>query len=249
MDILYIKGRPSKADDLELRCSLRSIARYGRNVGRVFVCGTCPGWLSDDVVKIHCKDVYRGGKLTQAQKNCNILAKILYTVDNSDIGEEFLVSMDDHFYCRETDFNAYPVYARNRRRWGTQLPENDRRSEYLSFLSDVRKTLESRGLPTLNFTLHRSKHIFRSDINACRKFLDRAVKKALPVECFVYLLNYRYSVAPFPYTTVLDVKITSSSQWQMTTDTDIFSTGDFSKRSKLAKLLSAKYNEKCKYEL
>ncbi|MBR0299772.1 MAG: hypothetical protein IJQ93_05590, partial [Bacteroidales bacterium] len=53
MDILYIVGAGcSRCNDFELRMSLRSIAMYGKNVGRVFVCGHCPDWLSDEVVKL-----------------------------------------------------------------------------------------------------------------------------------------------------------------------------------------------------
>ena len=53
MDILYIvKGGATGGTDDELRCSLRSLARYGRGVGRVFVAGGPPAWLSDAVVRV-----------------------------------------------------------------------------------------------------------------------------------------------------------------------------------------------------
>ena len=37
MDVLYIVGTGSKHDNLELRWSLRSLAKFGRGVGRVIV--------------------------------------------------------------------------------------------------------------------------------------------------------------------------------------------------------------------
>ena len=55
MDILYIVGNFSKCDDWEFRFSLRSIDKYGKNIGRVFVCGYCPDWLSDNIIKIPYK--------------------------------------------------------------------------------------------------------------------------------------------------------------------------------------------------
>ena len=40
MDLLYIVGEGvSKCDYFDLRCSLRSLARYGKNIDRVFVAG------------------------------------------------------------------------------------------------------------------------------------------------------------------------------------------------------------------
>ena len=50
-------------------------------------------------------------------KSKNIWAQILHAINNSDIGNnhdgEFLISMDDHFYCKETDFNSYPFYVKD----------------------------------------------------------------------------------------------------------------------------------------
>ena len=51
MDILYLY----KDDGLNgesLRYSLRSIAQYGKNIDKVYICGDCPKWLSDEIIKI-----------------------------------------------------------------------------------------------------------------------------------------------------------------------------------------------------
>lgn len=43
MDILYIVGKGrSLCDNKELRYSLRSLAKYGKNIDRIFVAGYCP---------------------------------------------------------------------------------------------------------------------------------------------------------------------------------------------------------------
>ena len=41
MDILYIV-KNSAANNMELKCSLRSIEQFGKNVGKIYVCGYCP---------------------------------------------------------------------------------------------------------------------------------------------------------------------------------------------------------------
>ena len=60
MDIVYILGTGSKHDNIELRMSLRSICKYGQNIGRVIVAGDPVDWLSDDVVKIKIPVKYIG---------------------------------------------------------------------------------------------------------------------------------------------------------------------------------------------
>ena len=50
-------------------------------------------------------------------KNKNIYRDLIYAVENTDIGinhnGDFLVSMDDHFYIKETDFDNYPYYVKD----------------------------------------------------------------------------------------------------------------------------------------
>jgi len=112
MDILYLVGEGySKCNYNELRYSLRSIEKYGKNVDRVYVVGYCPEWLSDEIIKIPLdSQSLKHSGITE--KHINFITSILYVVDNTDIGNEFLISMDDHFYIRETDFNNYPIYAK-----------------------------------------------------------------------------------------------------------------------------------------
>lgn len=105
MDLLYIVSH-SNWNDNELRYSLRSIEKYASNVGRVFVCGDIPTWLSDEVVKIPCNNPY-------PRKAKNILYKVMYAIDHSDIGNEFLMSSDDIFHIRPIDLDNYPHYWKN----------------------------------------------------------------------------------------------------------------------------------------
>ena len=95
MDILYIVGEnTSHCNNFELRCSLRSIAQNGVNVGRVFVAGCCPEWLSSEVVRVPFVQPYPG-TTDNTEKAINIIATILHTVDNTDIDSEFLNTFDD----------------------------------------------------------------------------------------------------------------------------------------------------------
>ena len=57
MDIVYIIGKGSKWNNQELKYSLRSIAKYGINIGKVFIVGYKPNFVSDEVIYIPCDDI------------------------------------------------------------------------------------------------------------------------------------------------------------------------------------------------
>ena len=118
MDILYVIGQGSKHDNLELRWSLRSISKYGANVGNVIVAGFPPDWLSEKVIKIPVRDKY-------SYKHSNILRCIEEVVDNNIVAGDFLYSSDDHFYVKQTDFDHYPYYIKSLH-LRTSVPLGDR---------------------------------------------------------------------------------------------------------------------------
>ena len=57
IDILYIVGTGSHWNNYELRYSLRTLEKYGKNIGRVFVSGANPGFLSDKIIYINIPDI------------------------------------------------------------------------------------------------------------------------------------------------------------------------------------------------
>ena len=108
MDILYLVGPPelSKHGNMELRWSLRSVAKYARNVGRVIVCGYPPDWLSDAVVRHEAHD--RPGEY---KFRC-VWRKLFAAIDSGLLKGEFLMSCDDHFYTAPVDLDATPFWYR-----------------------------------------------------------------------------------------------------------------------------------------
>ena len=250
MDILYLigKGR-SKCDNNELKYSLRSIEKFGKNVRNVYVAGWCPEWLSEQVKKVPVKQIYEK-PANIIEKHINMLATILYVVDNTDIQDEFLISMDDHFYIREVDFDNYPIYAKLVR-GDAQLKSKIPPNKYGAFIEATKKLLESLGLPTYFFTLHRNMHMSRPILNQCRELLNRIINEKLSCEHMAFILNYAYKQKPFNFISVRDIKIKDSSQWARVDpkSTEVFSTYDFESGSKLDNLILSLYPNKSKYEL
>lgn len=96
MDILYILGRGSKHDDMELRLSLRCLEKNARGVDRVFIVGNCPDWVQN-VTHIPAEDTWTAEN--------NAFQKILKACQ-SDISKEFLLMNDDFFILKPS---ALPI--------------------------------------------------------------------------------------------------------------------------------------------
>lgn len=101
-DVLYILGRGSKHEDMELRLSLRCLAENARNIDRVFIVGNCPSWVRN-VHHIPAEDTWTAEN--------NAFQKILKACE-SDISNDFLLMNDDFFMMKPFDAETYPDYCR-----------------------------------------------------------------------------------------------------------------------------------------
>lgn len=252
MDILYLY----KDDGLNgesLRYSLRSIDKYGKNIDRVFICGDCPDWLSDKIIKI---------KYTS---NCNAKCKrmwdqVVYAIKNSNIGlnnnGEFLLSMDDHFYCKDTDFNNYPFYVKDyvKRAYRYVLPSyldyTKASVDYQQIMVNTYHYCLNNQLSVFNFVPHRNMHINRHIVEAFLKLNDHVLSdKALEMEGICIHLNLRHKYYPFKFEICLDTKTNNIKKLKETISYEhVFSTDDFELNSPVHKFLQELYPKKCVYE-
>ena len=249
IDLLYVVGDNSRCNDYELKYSLRSIEQYGRNIRNVYVVGNCPEWLSDEVIKLPCEDFFKGD-IKQYQKAQNIAKKVLYAIDNSDIGEEFLVSMDDHYYTDDVDFASYPYFVNRTPNKGFLPTDKNSDKRYFRFLAECDEELKKLNISTLYFTLHRNMHVSRKAVKECREIMESCFENKLPFEFFVLINNYRFTQGEIVPTFVNDVKIGGGSEWYKTSPdySNVFSTFDFWPGSSLNVLMKGKYSTKSKYE-
>lgn len=167
MDILYIVGQGSKHGNIELRMSLRSICKYGHNLGRVIVAGYPPDWLSDEVVKVFAPNRY-------GRKHQNLVACIQQVVDMGLLQGEFLYSSDDHFYVKPVDFDNYPFYFKNTELRKSVTP-GERHYGYRLSLKQTRDLLEKHRLPTIMFEQHCNTHMNADIIRKFRPLLDESL--------------------------------------------------------------------------
>lgn len=247
MDILYVVGRGfSQWGDNELRYSLRSIAANGIGVGRVFLAGYRPPFVNPDTV------TYIKVKDETNIKHHNILHCIDMAVRNSDIGEDFLYSSDDHFYIRKTDFDNYPFFCKS------ILPEivekGDGAADYHRSLCDTRKLLTYCGLPFDNYAWHGNTHFKRSLWESERfQFLIQASKMfEQGVEPTCLMLNYWQRVLGFDITYRADLKfhqdLTDDIFKEETKSRECISASNTIRGRWLERYLMTTFPNKCKYE-
>ena len=222
MDIVYVIGRESKHGNIELRMSLRSIAKYGKNIETVIVAGFPPAWLSDDVIKVPVDDKY-------VYKHSNILMCVEKVVDLGLVNGDFLYSSDDHFYCSEVDFDNYPYYFKGPLR--KKVSTIDPFYNYHKSLCDTRMLCEKHGFPTRNYSQHCNTHMHSEVIKEIKPILHESYGLPFGVEPTSIVMNAWQTFPDAPEVTKReDVKILQARSiaeiWEQIGDRDCFSIGD-----------------------
>jgi len=137
MDVLYYIGGGSMRQNIELRLSLRSLEKHGKNIDRVFLVGNKPEFIKN-VKYIWVEDKFEWWR--------NAFEKTK-TAIKSGISDEFLLMNDDFFMTDEFDAETYPYYHRG------EMPQ-DSTQKYGAVVANTRKVLESIGKPTKHFGVH-----------------------------------------------------------------------------------------------
>lgn len=185
VDILYVVGKGSVANDWELRYSLRSVERFANpeSIGRVIVVGRPPQFLSDSVMRLEIPDI--PGK----RKHWNIINCISTAVKELGIDRPFLYSSDDHFLAAPADFRRHPVFCRFQFKdglvfgekefddWAKRKNINVKPSKYQKCLIATRAVLEAEGLPAFWTSWHGNTWMFPDCIDEAAslyaKYADR----------------------------------------------------------------------------
>lgn len=140
MDIVYVlKNEPSDWQDNEIRYSLRSLERFGRNYDRVFLVGGKPDFLDyNKIIHLAHQDKY-------AVPDYNVFLKLLYLCSNSDVSENFILFNDDFYLLRYISLRNIPYYFKR---------------EEISTAYANNNTFNEMALRTREFLLKHKKPIF-----------------------------------------------------------------------------------------
>jgi hypothetical protein len=96
IDVVYPLGTESKWDDNEIRYSLRSLAKNFPDLGRVWIIGHKPAWLTG-VVHIPMEDYHKHNK------DANLIDKVLAACQ-AGVSEQFVFCSDDQVFLRPIQF-------------------------------------------------------------------------------------------------------------------------------------------------
>lgn len=236
MDILYVIGNGSKWSNNELRYSLRSLCKFGKNVGRIFVCGVNPGVISDEVTFIPCDDPYDA-------PHKNIMHKIGYAMSHSDIGSHFLLSSDDHFFVRDVDFDKYPYYCK-----GVMPNVAADKSPYQLSLAETHALLLRHELPTFLMNPHCNTHITADAWKKTEKIRNESLMLSSGGEINCILGNWYIKSGIIP-TAFIDCKIKSSNALALLKDCHCISIYDEAINNGMVEYLRKLFPEPCKYEV
>lgn len=247
MDILYIVGRGSKHDNIELRMSLRSICKYAANVGKVIVAGYPCDWLSDEVTKVQIDDKY-------GRKHLNLVNCIKTVVDMGLLDGEFLYSSDDHFYVKPVDFDNYPYYAKSKF-LRNRVVKGERCYGYHLSLVQTRALLEKHKLPTINFEEHCNTHMHAQVVKDFKSLIEESFSLERGAAPTSLIMNAWMTTCYAPKEIVLrnDIKMRSANTVDeirsQLSDRECFSIGDsiFSTGA-LLEYFKNEFPLKCRYE-
>jgi hypothetical protein len=143
VDVIYPVGSGSRWDNNELRYSLRALEKNFLDLGRVFVCGAKPPWLTN-VIHIDVPDLPRN-------KDANLIDKVLAAC-KAGMSDLFVRSSDDELILR-------PVHASDLLHFhGGNLAERGEaffsQNPWHERLRHTYNALRRRGVSTWHFDTH-----------------------------------------------------------------------------------------------
>lgn len=98
--IVYLLGRGSSWEDNEIRYSLRSLAKYGKNVKNVVIVGYCPDFLNREWLHLINHD--DPGIKTENMKDKLIAASL-----SDHVTDDFVFMCDDYILFEDVDFATF----------------------------------------------------------------------------------------------------------------------------------------------
>jgi hypothetical protein len=160
-DVVYHLGTASKWQNNEIRYSIRALEKNFLDLGRIFVVGFCPPWLTG-VVHLDVPDRHKHNK------DANLIDKVLAACD-AGVSDQFVRSSDDEMILMPSHVaDLKPYHAGNLQGRGKQFWRGGWRQR----LQLTMELLKSRGLPTLHYDTHLPKvfdrELFRRVMSECQ---------------------------------------------------------------------------------
>ncbi len=235
VDIIYPIGKGSKWNNNELKYSLRSLEKHGKSLGRVFITGDCPDFLSDEIVHTPCEDSYSYGVI-------NTNEKILHTLRSHDVSDNFVFMNDDFFLLKDVDLSTYPYYYKR------MLKPEEEKKKYGNSLVFTYYYLIFQEKSVKNFELHLPIVFNKQNFLSLEK--EWSLSKKLPLG--LQTRSIYCNMLSIDGIKTRDCKIRDFSDpkdvWDVIEPRDCFSIADTAISCGIESILSELYPKKSKYE-
>ena len=106
VDVVYVLGSGSTWNNNEIRYSLRSIEKYARGVGNIFIVGELPDFLSKGIMHIKADDIFNPNQNADG----NIATKVLAACADDRLSDDFLFINDDHILLKPLHLSEMPAF-------------------------------------------------------------------------------------------------------------------------------------------
>lgn len=148
-DLVIPLGKGSSWQNNELRYALRSYDKNFPYLGKVFIVGDLK-WIKEKLPWLKATIVDCGDPFN-ANKDANMIRKVIKVIDTQELTDEFIRATDDQFILKKV-YSFPPMYTWNLaskgpRWWG-------KRSRWKNRLRRTRRMLEVHGKPIWNYDGH-----------------------------------------------------------------------------------------------
>lgn len=136
-DIVIPLSKQSQSNNIELRVALRSIQKYAKNLGNIFI------YTEAELPWLRGVTVVKHGDPIPNNKDANLINKIKAASQNPDINDRFMFWSDDQLLTGELDLDAAPVIANGRGlTWFEQQRKNPNNTKWYHRMYNTLKYIE-----------------------------------------------------------------------------------------------------------
>lgn len=165
----------SHTQDVELRYALRSVEKYLKGYGEVFIIGQAPHWIKN-VTVIPATD---NDKIYYKERN--IFNKIMLACQDSRVSEDFLFMNDDHFLFSEFEAAEFPYYYHG------QISKQVSRTD--PYVNTIKNTISQVETDLVEYSdIHAPIVYNKQEFQMCMKDIDWTIK-------FGYCIKTLYTAA------------------------------------------------------
>ena len=235
IDVFYVLGSGSKWQNNEIRYSLRTLEKYGHNVGQVYIVGQRPSFISDKIKYIRAADI--------GTPACNHWYKVKRFFIETGI-KRACYMMDDIFFIKDVDLENYPYYCHEE----LKTYEDSWKNHYHKMVETTKMELEKENKPITNFEIH-CPIIYEKDKFEALEDKFKYIKNKH--RHFVGVRSYYCNMNGIEGTFCNDMKIRTPhmSNWlERIKDSDCFSSSDDTIKMGIGDWLQKEFPNPSKYE-